>query len=797
MTHNVNQQIESILDRRLGTGAYVGNGRLQKIEKTIDNVKKVKEGVINLNSLVTQIDNELTSQTGPYFAMLQADPEAMMEFKGISCEKAEKKLDVLLEALYKLRNRFDRKALRIAFIGRERQGKSTFIKTITGLNDKVIPAYSGNSCTGAVSVIHNYTEAIHDQFGKPAKVKVEVEYYDTQEFLSIVNTKLKTFFPDKNLYVGRLEQIRDLQLPDQLTGNVSNKVIAEYIKFKDSVIAHYKDYADLIGTGCHTYYNEDEIALHVAQYEEFDSSVSGSYPVTKNDGSIIHQIDYYKYVAVKKVDIFTKFQIEATNKLELVDTIGIGSSSDSEAIEKEMFRVLREDCDGAIDLFRPDVTPNYPDEQIELLDKIALNLKDRTPQQWIVYVFNKISGGLYRNTESAVTVLKNAEKILNSRSIRPVAWAKAIDGANFENVKDELVSPLLNLIAENLENLDAKMIATAEVLAADAYSECLSLVRAANSVISGKSKFNASAISLFDNTLYPKLLWDFGKALNTIDQLGYGKQRDNDCEPLVDAYNTIIKTLDVVLPEEEDLFQRLLGGAFTAAPVLFGDVVEQMRNDIFTLFEGVNTKVLRPEQEKVKEELCKILFNEGKFGKLPVSYSKPSKEWLIEVMDTYVDENTYPNLHKALKFILDYQINIEGMIEYNVTRGLYIIDATHKDFIPYDAPFTADFGEMASNVWQEASNRIQPIQRNMRTWIKDFTKIPSHSFYSRVHKFHSKMLSDKEGLNDLHNFYRDNMGLIWNEEIGQISVTQKAFGDWTARTGELQKSVISENFKLN
>lgn len=796
MNKTVTQQIEDILDRRLGRGAYEGEGMLQRIQKSILGIKKVKESVDGLNALLKKINKELETGQGPYYTMLQSDPEALIQFKEISCKNAEEKLTQLLAALEKLRMRFDRNALRIAFIGRERQGKSTFIKTITGLTDKVIPAYSGNSCTGAVSVIHNSNEAIVDKTGKTAKVKVVVEYYSTQEFLGIVNNKLKRFFPDKNMYVGRLEQIQDLELPETLSEDASAKIIAEYIKFKDSVINHYKDYADLIGTGIIDYYNEDEIACHVAQYEEFDSEVPGSYKVKKNDGNIIYQKDYYKYVAVKNVNIYTKFQIETVNKLELVDTIGIGSSADSEAIEKEMFRVLSEDCDGAIDLFRPDVTPNYPDEQTQLLDKIAIKLKNRNPDEWIVYVMNKVTGGLYRNTESATSVLKQAENILSKKSIKPVAWVKAIDGADFNEVKDHLVGPLLSLIADNLENLDSKMIDTASDIASEAYSECLSLVRSANSVISGNTKFGADSLALFDTVLYNELLWKLGNAMNTIDQKGYARQRENNCDELVDAYMKLLKTLDVVLPEEDEILNQLQGGAFKSARDVFEDIIEQIRNDIFTLFEGVNIKVLQPLQEKVKKDLCEILYNEGLFKNLPVSRTEPSTDWLKEVIDTYVDEKKYPYLYKALMFILDYQLSIEGMVEYNVTRSLYIIDRTHRNFINYDAPYSDDFEEIASNVWQEACNRIQPIVRNLKEWIQDFTKIPSHSFYSRVHKFHTKLMSDREGVADFRNFYRDNMGLIWNSELSKITITKKAFGDWTAQTSELQKVVVNDNFKL-
>lgn len=110
--------------------------------------------------------------------MLSSDPEALAQFEEVSCKSATDNLTVLIDSLKLLKKRFEREAIRIAFIGRERQGKSTFIKTITGLNDKVIPAYSGNSCTGAVSVIHN-VQRVKDEAGNDVKVKVVAEYYDT------------------------------------------------------------------------------------------------------------------------------------------------------------------------------------------------------------------------------------------------------------------------------------------------------------------------------------------------------------------------------------------------------------------------------------------------------------------------------------------------------------------------------------------------------------------------------------------------------------------------------------------
>lgn len=789
------QQIEEILDKRLGRGLYAGRGRLQIIEARIANLASVKKRIEELDALVATIKNQINEKNGEYFNMLVTDLDALSQMEEVSCFNAKAKVAELIDALDLLKKRFEREAIRIAFIGRERQGKSTFIKTITGLNDKVIPAYSGNSCTGAVSVIHN-VQNVTDEFGNPVDVKVVAEYYDTAKFLEMVNEKLNRFFPDGSQKVGRLEQIESLNLPETLAGNQSTKLIAEYLKFKTSVVDNYDKYSHLIGVGIRNYYDEDEIAQHVAQYEEFDHEVPGSHEVRKDDGTIVYQLDYYKYVAVKNVNIYTSFEIETTKKLELVDTIGIGSSADSAAIEAEMYRVLREDCDAAIDMYRPDVTPNYPQEQADLLDNLINKLSDREPEKWIVYVLNKITNGFYKNAASAEAVLKTAENIISGKNPKPIAWTRAIDGTIFEDVRDELVSPLLSLIAENLDELDQNLIDRTDNLCKEAYNECLKLVKAANSVTSAGAGISADAMSLFDEKLYKELLKSFGYAMNQVDQKGYATKRDTECSQLEQAYANIIDEIDVYIPDEEVILERFETGALVTQNQMFEEYVEQMRNDIFAAFENVNEDVLHPLQEKVKSDLIQILYNEGLMKNLPTPSDAPSIEWLREIIDNYISEDKYPSLFKAMRFILDYQINIEGLVEYNVTKSLYVLDKTHAEFIKYQGEFTEDFEQKASDVWQELCNRLTPVQKRLRDWISSFTLIPSHSFYSRVHKFHVKVMTDEEGREDFRRFYRNNMGLIWSAEINAAGKVEKAFGDWTERVKALQSVVTSDNFRL-
>lgn len=798
------QQINAILDRRLGRGAHANDGRLQSITRRIEAINKVKERIHELDALVNTISGQIEAQNGEYYNMLANDPEALAKFQelnGLYINEngrrqfiALARIEALLNKLELLRLRFSREAIRIAFIGRERQGKSTFIKTITRLTDKVIPAYDGLSCTGAVSVIHNVNE-VRDEQGKVQNVKVVVDFYDTTEFLQIVNEKLQFLLPKRNLQIRRLEDIPALPLPEILDED-EQKFSAQYDKFKTSVVDKFDEYQGLIGSRPQTYYDEDVIAKHVAQYERFDKPMPGAKRKESN-GSVYYELKYYKYVAVKNVNIYTHFGINALPLLELVDTIGIGSAGDTKAIEDEMYRVLREDCDAAINLYRPLGASNYGDEQTSLNNNIAEKLEGREPWKWITYVINKQEGN-NGNEDKVEQVWQQVVDDFKRKVQPPVDGPRIVNGNNFDDVRDNLITPLLNLIADNLEYLDDNLVKQADGITNEAYNECLSLVRAANDVISAGNGISAEANELFEENLYREMLLEFTREMNNIDTNGYAARKEEKCPELFEAYDELITGLTLKVPNQDEILKRFECGANETQIRVFEDYIEQMRNDIFNEFENVNTTVLHPLQEKVKTDLINILYNQGKMSCLPTSCDSPSTEWLQSIIDNYVDEATYPHLYKAFKFILDYQINLEGLVEYYIAKSLYIIDRTREnDFIRYRGGNGETFQEKSEFVFRELFNRIHPVQNNLRRWmIDDFSLIPSHSFYSRVHKFYVKILTDESGVKELKRFYRRNMGYIWKDEILAAGQAQKAFGDWTERTNNLREVVTNRTFNI-
>lgn len=125
-----------------------------------------------------------------------------------------------------------------------------------------------------------------------------------------------------------------------------------------------------------------------------------------------------------------------------------------------------------------------------------------------------------------------------------------------------------------------------------------------------------------------------------------------------------------------------------------------------------------------------------------------------------------------------------------------MIDRTHSDYIAYQGTHHDSFEENAEEVWQELCNRLTPVAQRLKNWIHDFSLIPSHSFYTRVHKFHIKVSTDEGGIKDFRRFYRENMGMIWHNEIASAGKASKAFGDWAERSKALQEIITSENFKI-
>ena len=787
----INEQINKILDMRLGRNAFKGKGHLQDVETKIAALEEIRNSIDQLQSCIKAVELQISNHSGEFYKALYSDPNAMIAFKQLDCIGALICIDNALSNLKKLQKRFDREAVRIAFIGYERQGKSTFLQSMTGLPNEVIPAYDGTSCTGAVSVIHNKETQ--------TPFSAEIEFYTIQEFLDNVKAKLKILMPEKNFEITSLD---DLAKIDLSTYSGKDKTETEKL-IKNNIIGHRNYYGPFLGKGVQTYTDKDIVMKFVAQYREYptkesipsdarDEDIKERIKERNLDGtpkSVVWRHMYYWYLAVKSVNIYCKFPNQECGKIEFVDTVGLGPSVNANAVEQEMFRVLKEDCDGAIDVYCPASTGgSVNDKELNIFAKLEYNLSSRLPKMWLSYAINAIPSGKKCN-------IQNIEDILGDLALKelPFGFYVAVNAADRKDVNDRLLVPHLEMIAANLEILDMNLLNSAYKDATLAYNLCQNLLKTATKVIPVNSIMDWN----FEMDGFNPMLRDFNKAMNNLDHDGYAKHKDENCPQLIAAYESILSSIDKDLPLEEDLVDRFRSGVLSTTYEVFEESIEKMRNGIFEVFEGVNMEVLHPLQEKVKSDLLNVLFDQGKLSMLPLPTDcpvEPTNEWMECVIKNYIPKEKYPALYEALRYVLDYKISIEGLVEYNVTKSLQIIEKDHDDFIPYSGGNPNNYSEKGAQVWQELANRLMPLQKRLRSWIGDFALIPSQSFYSRVHKFHIKIGTNVNGVRNFKDFYHDNMGLIWHDEIEGKARRNAAFSDWANCLDSVRKSMATNLF---
>lgn len=775
---SINQKIQNIVELRAK--------HLPKIDEELGNLDKIEKALNELDALRTEVKTELDNGQGVYFSMLTENPKMQQAYNKVDTGRVRDLLVSQRSKLENLKKRFSRKTVCIAMIGYERQGKSTFLQAISGLNNKVIPAYSGTSCTGAVSVIHNIEGAFH----------VDVTYYTVNEFLEIIKQKLNKFFPQRHFSINTPDDLLNVDLSGFST--TDKDLNGEFVKFQEAYKGHVNDYWDLLGQGTVSYTDENDVIRHVAQYEEFDSPVSGSFEKTDNDGKVVYVKNYYKYLAVKNVHIYKTFEMIDSKLIELVDTIGMGTFSENEKIKEEMFRVLREDCDAAVDLFKPGYAGGFSNEQSSILQEIANRLEDRDPSKWIVYVINKVKAGSGRNEGNIPAILNQVGEFLKYMTVRPIAWVDVVDGSNPAEVRSKLVEPLLKLITDNLPALDALVMEDANATGESLKAAYYQLVNNVEAVISGSLMRGTSEGKMFDD-LYETL--GLYSALRKLEEDNYGKRKDKPCVEIERAISAVVENLySSVIPDKSKIEKAIDDGA-KSPDQIYADCCDEMRTRIVREFDSVSDCVISPLRETAKEAVAKVLFEAGRMGNIPLKgyaiKDGPSLEWLNCLVEEKVKESDYPRLRKILRYVLKYDFTIKYNIEYDVTSNLGIIDKmNHAEYKPFmQIPF-GTVEERTNGILRQLVNKVPYLQQKLREGKDKFALIPSHSFWAMINNFRTDVVRGDDTKRDLKEFYRENAWSVWKDEFSSIVDKQQAFGKWNDLAQTLSELYSSSRFTI-
>lgn len=769
------------------------DNRLPVIENKIAFVESLLQKVNSLDTLMKDIKSQCELKKGSYYAILASDPGMELRLQNVSTEDTRLAIAALQKELVRLKTRFSRKSISLQVFGMAGSGKSTFIQSVTGLDNDVVLASEGGHCTGVSSFIYN-----SDHF------EARVYLYTEDEMLTLFNKNLealeKKFNPTvtptllRNFYEIQSFKLENVGLPSTMDGRLSVLKYVENFTLISNLIAG-RDVSGQLIAGL-----KQNAEGH--KYIEILDSTQVQKWVAQHNGhhtSDPEYIAYMNYLAVDHVDIYKQFVCEDAGDIVLMDNVGLGDASNDVSTEQHMYQAIADNSDAVILLYQPKPNSGWRGEEDSINSRLN-NIRFKNVYQGIermdvhelYFLLNERSTPGFDNSRDCPEVVKAFRAQPYERK-ETILIANAADK---DSTRKDAIEPILTQLMVHLDSIDVRMLEDVNKLGEQLYTHYKMLSDAVSKVVSGSMKQNSNEGKMFDK-LYKSLAYT-----STLRDLHdeYDKKKSVPCTAVKEKIDEVINTLiDIVPDSEEDIYPDVNSGALNTNAI-FTKHLDAFRNRIYEAFEEVNTEVLLPLQDKVKSQLCCILFNEAKMGMIPLQgYSiedGPTEEWLKSLIDEKVDRELYPKLYDMLTFVLDYHINIEGLIEYNVAKCLNTIDPMSPECSPM-YPLTGSLEEQAEAIWSEIINRITPIQNSLRKWRNDFALIPSHSFYARVRKFRDKMVfGDEETKDNIRDFYRDNRMSIWRDDFANMAVQDQAFGSWNQESKAVIDMCIKNSFTI-
>lgn len=757
----IGDKIQEIIDRRKGLGKYEGKGLLMGIEECSNYLEGLKKKVKEFSDFRDEI---LQGKEGEYASFFQNDPNLEIRINEANPEKVKAHLETCLAECSRLQERFGRDTINISVIGRARQGKSTLLQAISGLDEKVIPASNGGSCTGTTSVICNEPGV--------KSAHAEVIFYTEDEIVKQLKDYIEAIGLFANITtldsIPRLQSIVDKCTRDGMA-NMSGKQRSLFGHFRQYV-EHYDEYYHNISSDPISV-QEDDIRDWVAQYD--------------SKGMLTH-----KYLAVKEVRIYKEFHYAEAGRIVLVDTIGLGDTA--LGVEAKMLSALKNNSDAAVVVRMPDAHgDHWTTEDVNFYDLVQDNVGKEMLDKWLFFVLNFSE---FLGNHNSTKAIQNALRLDNLA----FAGLFVVDCHNEEAVKNNLLKPILEHLSKNLADVDKELIADVNKKLCTCRQAYNSLYDLVNSVVS-KSPVCYQNIQTFGLAKWDTMKGEIEKSLGNV----YDEYKDakNSAYSVVEneANKKIDEIYDFILAEDWYKDQMYRG---INPPIAYSNGLDILRSKISASFEGLNTNTLQPLQEVLKIRVVELLHGEALWKNIPLQ-SSTVEYATIEWLECFAEEKLkrdFPRLYEAVCFILSYEISIADLLDYEVESSLSVLDTEPgaPDFEPLDYETAKQFGYlgdrecMAHFIWESTINLIPRVTEKLGKNLSSYNLIPSHSLYARIRKFREKLFS-QEAMMQLRDFYIIYSTIIWASEYKKAYHIAEIFGKLNDLTEILPSPVVVGN----
>ncbi|MFI1030003.1 hypothetical protein [Streptomyces sp. NPDC020951] len=354
-----------------------------------------------------------------------ADDPAQAVLSSLDADTMVRAAQDCLDVLATVRARVSRATVDIGVSGRARNGKSTVLQSLSGLDDRQIPSGRGQPVTAVRSRIH------HSATDRGARLAMHSETSFLQDVIGPYHTEL-----------GLLPAPRDLsEFVNYAYPRVDGVSGPEQPRLAP-LLARVREAQDALATYRHCLTGE------VRGVDLSDIREWVAYPETGQGGAVKRP-----YLAVRDATITCPFPIEDVTALGLVDLPGLGELVP--AAETHHVDGLRNDVDFVIVVKRPtDTNAMWAKEDADALELVASVCGVADVRDFALILVNT-GECLPENVRALDDDLRER---LNGSDADRGYWVILADGADRDLVRDEVLQPVLEHLATALPRMDEAVI---------------------------------------------------------------------------------------------------------------------------------------------------------------------------------------------------------------------------------------------------------------------------------------------------------------------------------------------------
>jgi hypothetical protein len=553
-------------------------------------------------------------------------PDSDVSSIKISLEKTRQSILDEEKEFEKLYKRFNRQTINIGVIGQARQGKSTLLRRLSGLTERVIPSRAGSFCTSAQSIIYH-----HEHSRTYAKVHFYSESSFIDQVLADYFNKLNYAMPS-SIALFQKQSIPEFKPTDYLDPSTSE---ASWMRLKE-----YHNYVNSYSP----FLKKEPLIMEV---EEGDIEKFVSYQDNSD----------YRHLAVQKVEIFHKFPDEKTavNSIGWIDMPGLGDTRLGD--EERMITALGEDTDFILLVRRPLVNDGLKNTDTFLSDAAHKALRDRLPlRQWSFMVLNFDGDNLEMCNHLKNHNLRNSLNVSDFIIVNCNVADEQLEQQGVLNVS-QLLEYVLKSLAQRIEDLDSKYINSFRESFEKVQREVREGLKSAKSIF-WKYDSHSQYVDYF-NAFIKKLA----------DEME-GLRRELLCSPLKpdDQFQKKIRSAIGECRKDLVKYQKDADGSFIQEIKSFynekrslggtyDEFLHIIRSNALQNFHGLELGLKLSLSEK-KERVSSILRD---LGLDAIVASSEDVDFLQEL--TYIIPEELDNLKRGFSFLSSFELQYKGFVQ--------------------------------------------------------------------------------------------------------------------------------------